>query len=126
MSGKRRFVLDTNAIVLLLAGNRDLSAQLAEAEYVGISIISCLEFLAFDGLSEDDRACFANFCKRVEIVSLSHDDSKLMKQALELRINHRLKLSDAIIGATALSRNALLITNDSHFSCIALVTVQGC
>lgn len=96
--------MDTNAIVSLLAGNRDLSAQLAEAEYVGIPVIS---FLAFDGLSEADRACFNSFCKRVEIVSLSHDDSQLMKQALELRSKHRLKLPDAIIGATALSRTAL-------------------
>ena len=126
MSGNGRFVLDTNAVVSLLAGNRELSAQLAEAEYIGISVISYLEFLAFDGLSEDDRACFASFCKRVDIVSLSHDDSKLMKQALELRSSHRLKLPDAIIGATALSRKALLITNDSHFSGIALLAVQGC
>jgi len=126
MSGNRRFVLDTNAVVSLLAGNSELSAQLAKAEYIGISVISYLEFLAFDGLLDVDRVCFTNFCKRVEIVSLSHNDSKLMKQALELRSNYRLKLPDAIIGATALSRNALLITNDSHFSGVALLSVQGC
>lgn len=126
MSGKRRYVLDTNALVSLLAGNRELSAQLQGAEYVGISIISYLEFLAFDGLSDNDRACFTSFCNRVDIVSLSHDDSKLMKLALELRSGYRLKLPDAIIGATARSRNALLITNDSHFSGIPLLSVQGC
>lgn len=126
MSGSRRFLLDTNAIVSLLAGNRELSAQLETAEYVGISVISYLEFLAFNGLSDGDITCFDNFCKRVEVVSLSYDDSKLMKQALDLRSSHRLKLPDAIIGATALSRNALIITNDSHFSGIALLSVQGC
>ena len=46
MSGKRRFLLDTNAVVSLLAGNRELAVQLESAEYVGISIISYLEFLA--------------------------------------------------------------------------------
>ena len=51
MSGNSWFVLDTNAVVSLLAGNRELSAQLEEAEYIGISVISYLEFLAFDGLS---------------------------------------------------------------------------
>ena len=40
--------------------------------------------------------------------------------------NHCLKLPVAIIGTTALSRNALLITNYSHFSGIALLSVQGC
>jgi len=126
MSGNFRFVLDTNAAVSLLAGNQKLAEQLASSDYVGISIITYLEFLAFDGLSESDRACFADFCNRVDVVSLAHDDSELMKQVLELRSNHRLKLPDAIIGATALSRNALLITNDSHFSGIALLAVQGC
>jgi predicted nucleic acid-binding protein len=126
MSGNRRFVLDTNAVVSLLAGNQKLAKQLDSADYVGISIISYLEFLVFDGLSASDRACFDDFCKRVDVVPLEHDDSELMKQTLELRSNHLLKLPDAIIGATALSRNALLITNDSHFSGIALLAVQGC
>jgi tRNA(fMet)-specific endonuclease VapC len=126
MSGNHRFVLDTNAVVSLLAGNQKLAEQLDSGDYVGISIISYLEFLAFDGLSASDRACFDGFCKRVDVVSLAHDDSELMKQTLELRSNHLLKLPDAIIGATALSRNALLITNDSHFSGIALLAVQGC
>jgi predicted nucleic acid-binding protein len=126
MSGNRRFVLDTNAVVSLLAGNHELSTQLASADYVGISVITYLEFLAFDGLSDGDRVCFANFCKRVDVVPLSHDDSKLMKLALEIRSSYRLKLPDAIIAATTLSRNALLITNDSHFSGIALLAVQGC
>lgn len=126
MSGNRRFVLDTNAVVSLLAGNRKLSTQLDSADYVGISVISYLEFLAFDGLSDGDRACFTSFCKRVDVVPLGHDDSQLMTLALDLRSNHRLKLPDAIIGATALSRNALLITNDAHFSGVALLSVQGC
>ncbi|HAZ11146.1 MAG TPA: twitching motility protein PilT [Bdellovibrionales bacterium] len=126
MSGKKRFLLDTNAVVSLLAGNRKLADLLEAAEYVGISIISYLEFLAFDGLSEADRACFARFCERVSIMPLSHDNSGMIGLVLDLRRHHRLKLPDAIIGATALSQNALLVTNDSHFSGIDLLAVQGC
>lgn len=126
MSGKRRFLLDTNAVVSLLAGNRDLSAKLEKAEYVGVSIITYLEFLAFNGLSASDRDCFAAFCERVQIEPLTIDDSSLLQQALDLRSRYRLKLPDAIIGATALSHKALLITNDSHFSDIPTLTVQGC
>lgn len=126
MSGKRRFLLDTNAVVSLLSGNHQLAGQLEAAGYVGISVITYLEFLAFDGLSDSDRACFIEFCERIEVVALAHDDSGLMKLALDLRNSHRLKLPDAVIGATALSRNALLITNDSHFSGITLLPVLGC
>jgi tRNA(fMet)-specific endonuclease VapC len=126
MSGSHRFVLDTNAVVSLLAGNRELAKHLESAEYVGISIISYLEFLAFDGLSDNDRDCFASLCKRVDVVPLLHDDIKLTQMALDLRRKHRMKLPDAIIGATALSRKATLITNDTHFCNIDTLTIQGC
>ncbi len=126
MSGSRRFLLDTNAVVALLAGNRKLAGQLETAEYVGISVISYLEFLSFEDLSDSDRACFASFCERVEIVALAHKDSDLIALAIDLRTRHRLKLPDAIIGATALARDALLITNDSHFSAVTMLAVQGC
>ena len=125
MSGKLRCVLDTNAVVSLLNGNRELATRLEAAAYVGISVITYLEFLAFDGLSDDDRNSFKLFCDRVEIVPLMHD-GELSAKALMLRTKHRLKLPDAIIGATALCRMALIITNDSHFSGISSLTVQGC
>ncbi len=54
MSGKR-YVLDTNAIIALLQGSTMLVQLLQDADWVGISVISQIEFLAFSGLSEDDR-----------------------------------------------------------------------
>lgn len=126
MSGNRRFLLDTNGVVSLLAGNRELAGQLDGAEYVGISVVSYLEFLAFEGLSDSDRACFTGFCERIEIVPLAYQDQELVDLALGLRRRHKLKLPDAIIGATAIFRDALLITNDSHFADIKSLAVQGC
>lgn len=126
MNGNRRIVLDTNAVISFLAGNLALAEQLEHAEYVGISIIVYLEFLAFDGLSVSDRDCFYRFCERVDVVALSAEDDELLTQALSLRTNNNMKLPDAIIGATALTRNALLVTNDTHFSGISHLAVQGC
>lgn len=126
MSGNLRIVLDTNAVVSLLSGNHQLATLLEHAEYVGISVVSYLEFLAFGGLSERDRTCFYRFCERVEVVELAHENSELIKTTLTLRNEHRLKLPDAIIGATALCRNALLITNDTHFYGISVLVAQGC
>ena len=126
MSGKRRFLLDTNAVVSLLAGNRDLADKLETAEYVGISVITYLEFLAFDGLSESDRDCFVRSAELVEVVPLAHHDSGLISKALDLRIQFRMKLPDAIIGATAIFRKSCLITNDSHFSKVGPLTVHSC
>jgi predicted nucleic acid-binding protein len=125
MSGKLRCVLDTNAVVSLLNGNWELATRLEAAAYVGISVITYLEFLVFDGLTDEDRNNFKQFCSRVEIVPLVHND-KLADFALTLRTQHHLKLPDAIIGATAICRKALIITNDSHFSGISSLSVQSC
>lgn len=46
MSGNR-YVLDTNAIVALLQGNSQLIQLLQNADWIGVSVISQIEFLAF-------------------------------------------------------------------------------
>ena len=48
MSGNR-YLLDTNAIVALLQGNAQLVQLLQNADWIGISVISQIEFLAFSG-----------------------------------------------------------------------------
>jgi len=54
MSGER-CLLDTNAIVLLLRGDQALQQRLQQAEWVGISILSHIEFLAFPNITERER-----------------------------------------------------------------------
>lgn len=60
MSGNR-YLLDTNAIVALLQGNPQLIQVLQNADWIGVSVISEIEFLAFSGLSQDDRLLFNSF-----------------------------------------------------------------
>lgn len=78
MSGKR-YLLDTNAIVALLQGTPTL-VQLLEAEWVGASIISQIEFLAFPGLSTADLQLFQQFLQRVEVVSLTANNPEAIEQ----------------------------------------------
>jgi predicted nucleic acid-binding protein len=63
MNGNDRYVLDTNAIVALLRGDYRLVELLSNASWIGISIISQIEFLAFSDLSQDDRNLFRHFVK---------------------------------------------------------------
>jgi predicted nucleic acid-binding protein len=70
MNGER-YLLDTNAVISLLGGNRPLAERLEKAEWVGISIISQLEFLVFPELSEEDKRLFEAFAARVEVVGLT-------------------------------------------------------
>ncbi len=72
MSGNR-YVLDTNAIVALLQGNSQLIQLLQNADWIGVSVISEIEFLVFSGLSQDDRQLFQQFLQRVEVVGLTKE-----------------------------------------------------
>ena len=50
-----RYLLDTNAIVALLQGNDRLVRLLQNADWIGISVISQIEFLAFSELTQADH-----------------------------------------------------------------------
>jgi predicted nucleic acid-binding protein len=122
MSGSR-YLLDTNAIVALLQGNSKLLQLLQNADWIGISIISQIEFLAFSGLSPSDIQVFQQFLQRIEVVSLMAGDTVLIQQIIQLRQQYRLKLPDAIVAATALQSNAKLVTADQEFAKVSTLTV---
>ena len=44
MSGKR-YLLDTNALVALMAGNAGLLSLIKQADWLGVSVINVIEFL---------------------------------------------------------------------------------
>ncbi len=115
MNGER-LLLDTNAIVALLQGDARLVQLLRSAEWVGISVISRIEFLAFAGLTEADRQLFQQFLSRVEVAGLAADDAALIEKIIAVRQQHRLKLPDAVIAAMALLKNASLVTADREFA----------
>jgi tRNA(fMet)-specific endonuclease VapC len=115
MSGNR-YLLDTNAIIALLQQDSNLVQLLQDAEWIGISVISQIEFLAFSGLQETDIKLFRQFLQRVEICDLSSQNESLINQIILIRQQHRLKLPDAMIAATAKSQSATLVTRDVQLS----------
>lgn len=122
MSGKR-YLLDTNAVVALLKGSATLVTLLQNADWVGISIISQIEFLAFSGLSKDDRQLFEEFLKRVEVIDLLASNSLLIEQIIQIRLQYRVRLPDAIIASTALQSGASLVTADRELTKVTSLTV---
>jgi tRNA(fMet)-specific endonuclease VapC len=114
MSGAR-LLLDTNAVVSLLRGTAALQETVSNASWVGISVITRLEFLAFSGLSDGDRELFDRFCDRIETVWLERDAAAVIDETIRIRRIHGLRLPDAIIAATALASGAALVTADGDF-----------
>ncbi len=122
MSGNR-YVLDTNAIVALLQGNIQLIELLKDADWIGVSVISQIEFLVFPGLTQDDRQIFDQFLQRVQVLGLVAIDAVLINKIIEIRQQYRLKLPDAVIAAMAIQNSASLVTADREFAKVTILTV---
>lgn len=122
MSGSR-YLIDTNAIVVLLQGNNQLAQLLKQASWLGISVISQIEFLAFPELSQADQQLFEAFLQRVEVIDLKSNDNVLISQIIEVRQRFRLKLPDAIIAAMAIQNSANIVTADKAFSRVDTLSV---
>ena len=117
----RRYFLDTNAIVQILSGNRELLALLMDAEYVATSVICELEFLSFPLLLEEDAALFSQFIKRVEVI----DNGVLKNKILKIRSSRKVKLPDAIIAASSLTSGCTLVTADRQLLNMAGLDVKS-
>lgn len=78
-------------------------------------MVSYLEFLAYTGITSEDEILFADFCDRIDIIGLSIDELELLNETTRLRREYHLKLPDAIIAATALTKVATLVTADKDF-----------
>lgn len=122
MNGNR-YLLDTNAIIALLQGNKTLLQQLQNAEWVGISVISQLEFLIFPDLTEADIGYFNKFLQRVDVIGLTTAQSSLITTIVDLRRQYRLKLPGAIIVGTAIQYSATLVTADKRLHRVGEVSV---
>jgi len=115
-----RYVLDTNAVIYLLNGR--LAFQLPEGEY-SVSVISEIELLSFSSLSESEEQKIHELLRELERIPLN---DKVSRMTIELRRkNNRLKIPDAVIAATAIINNAILLTNDQMFSGIEGLRVQA-
>ena len=110
----KRYLLDTNALVALLQGHEGLLALAEQAQWLGVSVINVLEFLGFDGLTDADRDLFAVLLSRVAVVDLAYENSALMALIADTRKRKAVKLPDAIVAASAVLSQAILVTNDAQ------------
>ena len=117
-------MLDTNAIIAFLKGEFSVVELVSKADDIGISVISQLEFLAFEGLTQKDKIVFSKFCERIQVYELNPNNLELMEIIIIIRKKYKLKLPDAIIAATAIVDNAVLITDDKVFSLIQELKVH--
>lgn len=112
-------VLDTNAVLYLLAGR--LAQDLPPAEYC-ISVITEMELLSYPALRPEDEAEIRDFLSDVTIIDLNRE---IKTAAIALRRQYRLKLPDAIIAATAQYLQAEILTNDLKILAVPLLSSKA-
>ncbi len=113
MSGK--FLLDSNIILGTLKGNPVITGFIrgVDAENLHVSVISEMELLSFHGITPDEERSIRDFLDNVSIVPLNGHVENI---AIRLRRETRRKLPDAIVAASALYRNAVLVTCDRELA----------
>lgn len=114
----RRYLLDTNAIIYLMSGW--LAFSLPDGKY-SISIVNEIELLSFPGISTQEEQKIRELLQLLDRVNLT---DAVRDEAIRLRRNNRLKFPDAIIAASALIQEAVLLTNDQTFSSIDGLDVE--
>jgi predicted nucleic acid-binding protein len=124
MNGNR-FLLDTNAVVSLLDGNTYINNLITRADWIGVSIITVIEYISFTELSLDDMVLLNSFLERIDIIELTGDNLSLISEIAQIRMAYKLKLPDAIIAATSIANNASLITADKGFNKVKQLTIVG-
>ena len=105
-----RAILDTNVVIYLQKGW--LEDPLPPGEYL-ISVVTEIELLSFSGLDVEQRSWLQRLIDDLEVVEI---DMAVKQCAIALRRDHHLKLPDALIAATALTRAAVLLTNDAQLA----------
>lgn len=106
------YFLDTNAIIQLLQGNREIYDILSGASFIACSVISELEYRSFPDISDKDLLLLDRFLLRISVVDVNHANSALKDKISQIRKSRKVKLPDAIILASAKTNNCLLVTAD--------------
>jgi predicted nucleic acid-binding protein len=119
----KSFLIDTNVIIDFSEGRFATAAKAFVAEVINknptISAITQIELLGFSVVPKQ----IVNFVKYANISSINN---KVINKTIEIRKTHKMKLPDAIIAATALVNNQILLTrNVSDFKNIEHLVIEN-
>ena len=106
---EQKYLIDTNILIDAQMGRLskkglDFLAKVINENFI-ISFITLIEYLGYKNISKSSE----EFILLAEVIEI---DKIIIQNCINLRKNYRIKLPDAIIAATALARNLILMTNN--------------
>ena len=115
MSG-RRYLVDTNVLIGFLGGHawatEFLRDSAIEESQILVSVVTRMELLGFPEITDEEELKIRELLGRLRAVSI---DEQTEAVAISIRRRTGLKLPDALIAATAITRDAALVTADTDF-----------
>jgi len=102
-------LIDSDVLLDFLEGYAPAAREIGRYRECCISIISWMEVLA-GARTESDEDVRRGFLAHFRIVPLT---ARIAEEAVALRRRHRLKLPDAIIWASAIGENCLLVSRNT-------------
>ena len=118
MSGAKLLV-DTNVFIRLFEGDTGV-AEYLQGKHVFVSFITEMEHLGFHGISETDKQFYRTVLNDCSLVELSQP---VKERTISLKQQHKIRLPDAIIAATASYLGIPLLTFDKGFSKVSEIDV---
>ncbi len=109
---KRRMVmvfLDSNTIIYLSKELIEIETLFSDNEEYAVSVITYMEVLGYDFDSNEEREFIEELLSSLTIIYI---DEAISNKVIELKKIIKIKLPDAIICATTILYNSVLITND--------------
>ena len=104
------YLADTNAVLYFLSGNRCMKPFISSN--FAFSIISEMELLSYPKITGEEENKIRGFLGDSMSISITED---IKDRTIQLRKKYNIKLPDAIIAASAIDRDLMLITADTGF-----------
>jgi predicted nucleic acid-binding protein len=112
--GRKEYLIDTNVAIEYIGEAMPEKAltmldSIIDGEFY-ISVINKIELLGFAGITENEELKFQEFINAADVLDL---DENIVTSTIEIRKLYKTKLPDAIIAATVLVNNLIIITRNT-------------
>ena len=106
---EQKYLIDTNVLIDAQIGRLpdnglNFLAKVINENFI-VSFITFIEYLGYKDIEKSSE----EFISLAEVIEI---DKFIIQRCIDLRKNCKIKIPDAIIAATALTRNLILITNN--------------
>ena len=110
---RKNYLIDTNVAIYYFGLAMSNESEKFMDQILGkkyyISVINRIELLGFKKLNGNESDALSSFISNSIIIDLEED---IILETIQIRKKYNIKLPDAIIAATCLVNNYLLITNN--------------